>query len=192
MCIVDQRPPSHVPFDFDYVRVDPPDVFTHLAELVAAQRVGAQEFYSVAEGVFGPSLVEWVRESGLIDRRAVQLDRRQCLEMLACIGHSATRNDLNALQEKVSALQADHPLKQFLGGDFHKLVSLLRNPLALLEANNPRTLWEEIVSYPKGSDKKYMAYTRYQETMQALMKNADQERPEFAFAPHEHLAKFVG
>lgn len=179
---------------FDYEMINPSDPFARLREILSEEQVNAQEFYSVIEGVFGSSVIGRVSHSGLIDKRWVQLERRHCLEILACVGHSVTTEDLAAFLGKVKEMKADHPLKRFLENDprSDNLLQFWRNPLAFLEPHKPQTLWGEIASYPKTSDKKYMAYTRYQDAMQALMQTADPSRPEFAFAPHEHLAKFVG
>lgn len=209
-----QRALNHPPLmvdelpERDYIMVgNTPPIF-RLKEILGEDGVNKNEFLSVMKSIYGDGLMGRVQGSGLMDKWPVKLERRHCLETLAVIGHSVTLEDLNGLWAILRELPADHPLRQYLGIDtptlYHadqvemlstanlqKLMGLLRNPLAFLEPHNPKTLWQEISAFPKTSDKKLMAYTRYDHTMDQLFSMADRTKPEFPFAPHEHLAKFV-
>jgi hypothetical protein len=181
---------SSLEVDFEFLEI--PDGFARLRDLIQAGQVDEGEFYSVVEWIFGFELVNWVRDWNLFKSQRGQLEQSQCLEILACIAHSVTIDDLKALQEKVNSMEAGHPLKQFLGGDLHKLISLMRNPLLLLNPYTKKTLSQQIASHPGKCKEEYMAYTVYQSVIEKLAANANPESAEFIFAPHEHLAKFVG
>ncbi|MBX7067163.1 MAG: hypothetical protein K1X28_08030 [Parachlamydiales bacterium] len=204
------QPPLMVeqPEDSEYTMVAYTHPLTHLQQFLADDGTNANHFFDILKTIYGEDPVARVQRSGLTDKWPVKMQRRHCLETLAAIGHSITLNDLNRMWGQIRQMPADHPIRHFLNIDaptlnlhesvetlpsneLGKLVGLIRNPLAFLEPQNKRTLWQEIAAMPKTSDKKFMAYTRYEDTMDQLFSQAVRTRPEFPFAPHEHLAKFV-
>ncbi len=200
--IVDEQP------DPEYVLVDHISPLTRLQGMLGESGVNANEFFQTLKAVYGDELIGRVQQSGLTHNWPVNMQRRHCLETLAAVGHSVTLKDLNAMWAQLREMPADADVRKFLDIDsptlnsvdrvedlppeqFKKLMRFLRNPIAFLEPFSSKTLWQEIAALPKTSDKKYMANTRYEESMERLFSVADRTKPEFSFGPHEHLAKFV-
>lgn len=187
----------------------PPSPLFKLKTLLSAPKTSAADLNQVLIEIYGNDLVQRVHHSGMTKSWPVNLERRHILHILAAIGHVVTLKDLNGFWTLLRQMPANFPVLQLLQVDpltlqtftrvqdlpnaqFHQFVQAFRNPLKVLEPANPKTLWEEIASLPKVYDKRCMAYTRYDQTVHQLYASADRTRQEFPFAPHEHLAKFVG
>jgi len=198
-------------------------------EIMEGKRTLQKNDTEILKELFGREVVERVVASGIGRRWPETLERKHLLEILAAIGHSVTSADLqscwdqlreNALKTQIlsmaginpafgedSTVLNNYPLLEQLPPDLlakymGKLLAVFRNPLEVLQPGGEKPLWDELQSLGSPTDRRCLAYTRCDSSMQkallsfqkkgATASTSPQGIAEKIFVGAEVLAKIIG
>lgn len=161
------------------------------------------KWISLLETLYGKSLVSRALNSRIANHLPDTLGKKECLELLAAIGHAVTLEDFSNFFAAVKRSDTSFAILNHLQLSYHRLwwvenftdlptscihpfIDLFRNPIQLIDPEAKLSLGEELKALRVGGN-----YTTYTRSFNTMKKKGDRRRPEFSFAPRELLAKKV-